>query len=87
MLEQEIDKIFTRLNRKVTDPEVACAAIKQLARAHFRPRTGDNGEFERFVDILFRRYNHGNAILIANEVKSRIQQVRAFDEAVEWLNA
>ena len=91
MLEQEIDRLFMRLNRRVVDPEVACAAIKQLTRAHFRPQLRDAAkeldDFDRFADTLFRRYNSLNTAVIANELKARIRQMRALEEAVEWLNA
>jgi hypothetical protein len=86
MLEQEIDLVFQKLQRKGTDPEVACAAVKQLIRGHFA--TADAEKFDRFTELLFRRYNGFNTTLIANELKVRLRQIRASGQVVEqWLNA
>jgi hypothetical protein len=86
MLEQEIDLVFRKLLQKGTDEHVACAAIKQLVRGHFT--AADAERFDLFTDILFRRYNGYNSIIIASELKTRIRQITASGKAVEqWLNA
>ncbi|HVZ30664.1 MAG TPA: hypothetical protein VG839_09740 [Asticcacaulis sp.] len=86
MLEQEIDLVFQKLQRKGTDPDVACAAVKQLIRGHFA--AADAEKFDVFTEILFRRYNGFNTTIIANELKVRIRQIRTSSLQVEqWLNA
>ncbi len=86
MLEQEIDLVFRKLQQKGTDPQVACAAIKQLVRGYFF--TADADKFDLFTEILFRRYNGHNITIISNELKVRIKQIRKSSRTVEqWLNA
>lgn len=87
MLDQTIDLVFRRLHLRLTDPEIACEAVKQLVRTHFGPRPSDVEMFERFADTLFRRHNGHNTILIANELKGRVQRMHVENDAVQWLNA
>lgn len=87
MLDQTIDLVFRRLHLRLTGPDAACAAIKQLVRVHVRQRPSDVDRFEHFADILFSRHNGHNTILIANELKGRIQRLHAQSQTVEWLNA
>jgi hypothetical protein len=86
MLEREIDLVFKKLQQKGTDPQVACAAIKQLVRGHFV--TADADRFDLFTDILFRRYNGINTTILASELKVRLRQIHTSSQMVEqWLNA
>lgn len=87
MLDQTIDLVFRRLHLRLTGPDAACAAIKQLVRVHVRLRPADVEMFERFADMLFRRHNGHNTVLIANELKGRIERMHTKSQVVEWLNA
>lgn len=87
MLDQTIDLVFRRLHLKLTGPDAACAAIKQLVRVHVRLCASEVEKFERFADTLFRRHNGHNTILIANELRARIQRMHTQSQVVEWLNA
>ncbi len=83
MLDPEIDLVFKRLRQGGTDPEVACAAIKQLVRTHVRQT--DIAAFEFFADTLFRRYNGRNTAIILSELKTRIGQIRGVPNETLWL--
>jgi len=83
MLDNDIDLVFKRLRQGGTDPDVACAAIKQLVRTHVRQT--DIDAFGRFADVLFRRYNSYNSAIILNELKTRIAQIRGVTTESVWL--
>ena len=87
MLEQEIDRVCKRLTQRGTDPEVACAAVKQLVGTHFRPT--ETVAFQRLADALFRRYAAfgGDAMALAEDLKACIVKMHAVQSAqpVTWI--
>ncbi len=77
MLEQEIDRVMKRMVQGGTDPEIACAAVKQLVCACFPP--SDTVAFERLADALFRKYPGfgADASALSKEIKVAIDSMQA----------
>ncbi len=88
MLEQDIDRVCKRLTQRGTDPEVACAAVKQLVGLHFRPP--ETVAFLRLADALFRRYAAfgGDAMALAEDLKACIVKMQALRsmQPITWVD-
>ncbi|WP_443749219.1 hypothetical protein [Asticcacaulis solisilvae] len=91
MLDQEIERVCTRLKQRVTDSDVACQAVKQLVRSHFGVRVSgiELEVFNRLADALFRRFGLHETEMLASELVMTVQRMRARcpEPNVVWIEA
>ncbi|MGA9658561.1 MAG: hypothetical protein WBQ60_05645 [Asticcacaulis sp.] len=92
-IDREIDAIFKKLDQRVTDPEVACAALKQLIKINFLswasgPQIGD---IHDSIEAMFQNYIDLSNLRKKSSLKAKIHAMRAQaqtkrqNDKVEWL--
>lgn len=90
-LDQEIDGVFKKLDQRVTDPDVACAALKQLIRTDLLSfATGPQiGDMYEFIETLFQRGSGLSSHRMKASLKTEVHNIRSQyarkPAAIAWL--